>query len=49
MAGFNCVYVTQDRANLTISEHSGESSSFISSDILKLSHREGLAGMQVDK
>jgi len=32
---------------LTISEHGGESSRFTLSDILNLSYREGLSGMQV--
>ena len=47
MAGFNCVCIAQDRTNLTISEHGGESSSFMLSDILNLSYCEGLAGMNV--
>ena len=46
MAGFNCVFIAQDRSNLTISGHGDESSNFILSNILKLSCREGLAGMQ---
>ena len=47
LAGFNCACIAQDRTNLTMSEHGIETSNFVLSDILKLSYREGLAGMQV--